>query len=66
MARTYRTLGKIRNTYQLWSENQNGEDNLEDQGLGRRIILKWTSKEKGTRMETGFIWPTIRTRGRFL
>lgn len=61
----YRTLGRIRNAYQLWWENQNGEDNLEDQGLDGRI-LKWTSKEKGTRIETGFIWRRIEIRDGFL
>jgi hypothetical protein len=59
----YRTLGRIRNAYQLWWVNQNGEDNWEAQGLYGRIILKWTSKEKGTSIETGFIWPRIGTRG---
>jgi hypothetical protein len=36
----YRTLRRIRNAYQLWWKNQNGEDNLEDHGLDGRIILK--------------------------
>jgi hypothetical protein len=39
------------------------ENNFVDVGINGRIILKWYWKRD---MFTGFIWPRIRTSGRFL
>jgi len=48
-------IGAKRNTYRVLVEKLQRNDSLEDLGVGRRIIWKWTFKKKHGRERTGFM-----------
>jgi hypothetical protein len=43
----------------FWSGDPKGRDHWEDQGVGRRITLRWTLGKYGTMGRTGFGWLRI-------
>jgi hypothetical protein len=50
----------------FWLGGPKGEDHCEDQGIGVRIILRWTLGRLGSRGRTGFGWRRIGSSGGLL
>jgi hypothetical protein len=48
-------MGEMKYTI-FWSENLNGEDNLEDLGVDGKTVLEWILGKKGGGLWTGRIW----------
>lgn len=48
---------------QLWLDNLNERDHLEDISVNGKIILEWIIMNQGGKLRTGFMWLMIRTSG---
>jgi hypothetical protein len=58
--------GETTNAYNIWLDNLNGRDHLEDPDVYEKTISEWTLGKYGGRVWTGCIWLRIETSGKLL
>jgi hypothetical protein len=59
-------MGEGRGVYRVLVGRTEGEDQLDDQRVGGRTALKWTSGRQGSMRQTGYGWLRTESNGEFL